>query len=108
MADPTRVRAADRCRVRTRASKHFGPPFFTKLIYFAGEQVGGLILDRVLAQAVFDITAMPHLLDAAGNQIDWIPYRYAVYLYWMQQTAARLPGSPRADTLERALFGEYR
>lgn len=88
--------------------RHFGPSFFTKLIYFAGEEGGGLILDRVMARAVADIAGMPHLLTESGRAIAWTPYRYAVYLDWMHATAARLAGSPPAETLERALFGEYR
>ena len=87
---------------------HFGPSFFSKLIYFAAEDTGGLILDKVLATAVHRVAGMPGLVDSAGNAITWSSYRYAVYLYWMQQTAARLANCPRPHALERALFEEYR
>jgi hypothetical protein len=45
---------------------------------------------------------MPYLVTAKGRSRAWSPYRYAVYLHWMHQTAHRLAVEP--DLLELTLF----
>ncbi len=78
----------------------FGPAFFTKFLYFTTP--GALILDNVLARKVAALSGMPHLVTRAGRSRAWSPYRYAVYLHWMRQTATMLDCSP--DELELTLF----
>ncbi len=77
-----------------------GPAFFTKVLYFSTP--GALILDNVLARAVHGLTGMPHLLNRTGGSREWTCYRYAVYVSWMGQTAAKVGIAP--DTLEYTLF----
>lgn len=83
---------------------HWGPAFFTKLLYFAdaARPQGALILDQVLSREVADLTGMPHLVDSRGRTRRWTGYRYGVYLAWMAQTAAEF--QVPADFLEYALF----
>ena len=80
--------------------KGFGPAFFTKFLYFTHPDA--LILDNVLAGKVATLSGLPHLVDRRGRSKTWSPYRYAVYLHWMCQTAATLKCSP--EELEFALF----
>jgi hypothetical protein len=77
-----------------------GPAFFTKLLYFTTD--GALILDNVIANAVHRFSRLPYLVTASGESRAWSPYRYAVYLHWMNQTAERLGVPP--DLLELAMF----
>lgn len=79
---------------------NFGPAFFTKFLYFTTP--GALILDNVLARAVHDLGRIPHLIAGRGRSVAWSPYRYAVYLKWMAQTARSLSAEP--DELELTLF----
>jgi hypothetical protein len=51
---------------------------------------------------VHRLTKMPYLVTAKGRSRAWSPYRYAVYLHWMHQTAHRLAVEP--DLLELTLF----
>jgi hypothetical protein len=78
----------------------FGPAFFTKFLYFATP--GALILDHRLAGAVHDLSGLPHLLTQDGRSVAWTPYRYAVYLHWMRQTADTVGVWP--EMLELTLF----
>jgi len=79
----------------------FGPAFFTKFLYFSTP--GALILDNRLANAVHDLSGgMPHLVTKDGRSEPWTPFRYAVYLHWMRQTAATVGVEP--DLLELTLF----
>ncbi|MEU8610707.1 hypothetical protein AB0C29_22230 [Actinoplanes sp. NPDC048791] len=78
----------------------YGPAFFTKFLYFTTP--GALILDHRLATAVHRLTKMPYLVTSRGRSRAWSPYRYAVYLHWMHQTAHRLAVEP--DLLELTLF----
>ncbi len=78
----------------------YGPAFFTKLLYFATP--GALILDSVLAAAVHRLSGIAHLVTADHRSLPWSPYRYAVYLNWMNHTAQRLAVEP--DVLECTLF----
>jgi hypothetical protein len=78
----------------------FGPAFFTKFLYFTTS--GALILDNVLAKKVKALSNMPYLVRPNGQSFEWSPYRYAVYLHWMRQTAERLECAP--DELELTLF----
>lgn len=78
----------------------FGPAFFTKFLYFTTPEA--LILDNVLARRVHDLAGVPHLVAGRGRSVAWSPYRYAVYLKWMQQTARALDAAP--DELELTLF----
>jgi hypothetical protein len=48
---------------------------------------GALILDSKLAAAVSRLSHLPSLVIADGRPLAWTPYRYAVYLHWMNQTA---------------------
>lgn len=82
----------------------FGPAFFTKFLYFSTP--GALILDNVLANAVQRRSELNHLVTARGRSVEWTPFRYAVYLHWMQQTAAMLDVSPQL--LELTLFSPPR
>lgn len=79
---------------------NFGPAFFTKFLYFTTP--GALILDNVLARRVHDLAGIPHLVVGRGRSVAWSPYRYAVYLKWMHQTAHALDAEP--DELELTLF----
>jgi len=78
----------------------YGPAFFTKLLYFSAP--GALILDNRLAKAVHRFSGIDYLVTATGRSYAWSPYRYAVYVYWMRQTATLLNVPP--DLLELALF----
>ncbi len=77
-----------------------GPAFFTKFLYFAVP--GALILDNRVANAVSQLSNLPHLVTADRRSVAWTPYRYAVYLHWMRQTAATVGVWP--GMLELALF----
>jgi hypothetical protein len=79
----------------------FGPAFFTKLLYFCTP--GALILDNRLANAVHSRSGLPYLVTAQGRSRAWTPYRYAVYLHWMRQTAEAVGVEP--EILELTLFG---
>jgi hypothetical protein len=78
----------------------YGPAFITKSLYFTVP--GALILDNRLANAVHDLSGMPNLVTAGGRSWPWTPYRYAVYLHWMRQTADAVDVEP--DLLELTLF----
>jgi hypothetical protein len=78
----------------------YGPAFFTKLLYFSTP--GALILDKVLANAVHKRSGIDHLVTVTGASVRWSPYRYAVYLQWMRQTAERVGTEP--EMLELTLF----
>jgi len=78
----------------------FGPAFFTKFLYFSTP--GALILDNRLANAVHSLSGLPHLVTEKGHSVAWTPYRYAVYLHWMRQTADAVGVEP--EILEPALF----
>ncbi len=78
----------------------YGPAFFTKLLYFAVP--GALILDNRLANAVHDLSGLRRLVSSAGRSRPWTPYRYAVYLQWMRQTAAAAGVEP--ELLEITIF----
>lgn len=77
-----------------------GPAFFTKFLYFAVP--GALILDNRVANAVYERSGLPHLVTADRRSVAWTPYRYAVYLHWMRQTAQTIGVLP--ETLELTLF----
>ncbi|SDI91113.1 hypothetical protein SAMN05444157_0757 [Frankineae bacterium MT45] len=66
----------------------YGPAFFTKFLYFGAP--GGLILDNVVASRVYSLSVMPHLVTTRYAALAWTPYRYAVYLHWMNQMTAAL------------------
>lgn len=70
----------------------FGPAFFTKFLYFCTP--GALILDNRLANAVCRLSRLPYLVTGNGRSLAWTPYRYSVYLHWMNQTA-RTAGAER-------------
>jgi hypothetical protein len=78
----------------------YGPAFFTKFLYFSTP--GALILDNRLANAVHQRSQLPHLVTSKRQSLAWTPYRYAVYLHWMQQTAQRADTEP--GLLELTLF----
>lgn len=78
----------------------FGPAFFTKFLYFCTP--GALILDNLLANAVHRLSRLPHLVTGNGHSLAWTPYRYAVYLHWMAQTAQTARVEP--ELLELTLF----
>lgn len=78
----------------------FGPAFFTKFLYFATP--GALVLDNRLANAVRNRSGLPYLVTPDGRSLAWTPYRYAVYLHWMRQTASTIGASP--EELELTLF----
>lgn len=78
----------------------FGPAFFTKFLYFSSP--GALILDNRLANVVSKLSQMPHLVTGNGLSLAWTPYRYSVYLHWMNQTARAAGVEP--ELLELALF----
>jgi hypothetical protein len=77
-----------------------GPAFFTKFLYFGVP--GALILDNRVACAVHERSRLPHLVTADRRSIAWTPYRYAVYLHWMRQTAQT--AGVRPETVELTLF----
>ncbi|SEH47716.1 hypothetical protein SAMN04489835_0259 [Mycolicibacterium rutilum] len=77
-----------------------GPAFFTKFLYFTSST--SLILDNVLARKVHELSGLPYLVRSGGQSYVWTPYRYAVYLHWMSQTADTLNCAP--DELELSLF----
>jgi hypothetical protein len=88
---------------------HWGPAFFTKLLYFAdtpGEAGSALILDNQTAWMVTQITGMEHLVDQRNRSGRWTAYRYGVYLAWMTMVSEQLQVRP--DFLEYALFLEAR
>lgn len=78
----------------------FGPAFFTKFLYFSTP--GALILDNRLANAVYGLSHLPNLVTRDGLSLAWTPYRYAVYLHWMTQTARAVGVEP--ELLEITLF----
>lgn len=78
----------------------FGPAFFTKFLYFSTP--GALILDNRLANAVYSRSRLPYLVTEKGRSLAWTPYRYAVYLHWMGQTASAIGVEP--ELLELTLF----
>jgi hypothetical protein len=78
----------------------YGPAFFTKFLYFSTP--GTLILDNRLANAVHKLSGLPKLVTKQGRSLPWTPYRYAVYLHWMRQTADALSTAP--EMLEATLF----
>ena len=63
---------------------------------------GALILDNRLANAVHEMSRLPHLINANRQSLAWTPYRYSVYLHWMMQTAGAVGVQP--DLLELTLF----
>ena len=86
----------------------YGPAFFTKFLYFTVP--GALILDARLAGRVAQLTGREYGYLAKGRPVAWTPYRYAVYLHWMRQTAAAISvhTAPRVvspELLELTLFG---
>jgi hypothetical protein len=88
---------------------HWGPAFFTKLLYFAdtpGAAGGALILDNQTAWMVSKITGMQHLVDQRNRSERWTAYRYGVYLAWMTMVSGQLQIRP--DFLEYSLFLEAR
>ncbi|XVV08288.1 hypothetical protein ACQP2X_25930 [Actinoplanes sp. CA-131856] len=85
----------------------YGPAFFTKFLYFTVP--GGLILDARLARRVARLTGSEYGYLKNGRPVAWTPYRYAVYLHWMRQSAAavsRYSGSRvvSPELLELTLF----
>jgi hypothetical protein len=78
----------------------FGPAFFTKFLYFSTP--GALILDNRLANAVFNRSRLPYLVTGNDRSLAWTPYRYAVYIHWMGQTARAAGAEP--ELLELTLF----
>ncbi len=78
----------------------YGPAFFTKFLYFSTP--GALILDNRLANAVHKLSRVPHLVTGNRQSLAWTPYRYAVYLHWMAQTAQTAGTDP--ELLELTLF----
>ena len=78
----------------------FGPAFFTKFLYFSTP--GALILDNRLANAVHRLSQLPNLVTGTGRSVTWTPYRYSVYLHWMNHTAQAIGVEP--ELLELTLF----
>ncbi len=78
----------------------YGPAFFTKFLDFSTP--GALILDNRMANAVYRLSRLPFLVTCDGHSLPWTPYRYAVYLHWMRQTARAIGIEP--DMLELTLF----
>jgi hypothetical protein len=78
----------------------FGPAFFTKFLYFSTP--GALILDARMARVVKQLSNLDHLVGSNGGIPAWTPYRYCVYLHWMEQTAQAAGVQP--DMLEVTLF----
>ncbi|MFH8737987.1 hypothetical protein [Streptomyces sp. NPDC017964] len=109
-----------------KAVPEFGPSFFTKLLYFAGQAlhaVPGLqpiILDRVLSLRLRPLAAAVGRatgLDPDGTvaawvwaEWDWTSHRYGVYLSFMHAAARQIagteawPSDAAPDLLECALF----
>lgn len=86
------------------AAKHWGAAFFTKALYFglrSDSTRSPLILDRVMARQVTQLSDMPHLLYR-GFGYNWSANRYGAYLAWMRQTAEHFGVSP--ELLEYSLF----
>lgn len=86
---------------------HYGPAFFTKLLYFTGGRA--LILDAVLAGRVHELSGLSKLVDEQGRPRAWSPYRYDVYLHWMEQTSSAVTAadpsvSATPSLVELALF----
>ncbi|SNY52810.1 8-oxoguanine DNA glycosylase OGG fold protein [Paractinoplanes atraurantiacus] len=86
----------------------YGPAFFTKFLYFAVP--GALILDARLARRVARLTGDEYGYLKNGRPVAWTPYRYAVYLHWMRQSAAAVSrysdtGVVSPELLELTLFG---
>lgn len=54
------------------------------------------------AKAVYERSGLWHLVTSDGRSVPWTPYRYAVYLHWMRQTAQAIGVRPAA--LELTLF----
>jgi len=63
---------------------------------------GALILDNRLANALHRLNQLPNLVTEDGRSLTWTPYRYAVYMHWMTQTARTVGVTP--DLLELTLF----
>ncbi|MFE4444467.1 hypothetical protein [Streptomyces sp. NPDC056820] len=104
----------------------FGPSFFTKFLYFAGQALSGepalkpLILDRVLSSRLRSLAisvGQETGLDPDGSiaawvwaDWDWTPHRYGVYLSFMHAAARQVASTPAwpshaaPDLLEYALF----
>lgn len=78
----------------------YGPAFFTKFLYFSTP--GALILDARMARAVSRLSTLTNLVNPNGTIPAWTPYRYSVYLHWMNQTAAACGVTP--ELLELTLF----
>jgi hypothetical protein len=94
---PDRAAPGQRPWARLRG---YGPAFFTKFLYFSTP--GSLILDNRLANAVYNLSQLPHLVTENRQSLNWTPYRYSVYLHWMNQTAQAVGVEP--DLLELTLF----
>jgi len=90
----------------TRIVPHWGPAFFTKLLYFADASGTALILDNQLARIVHRLSGMDHLVKRYGRSECWTTWRYGVYLAWMHRAADMMEVRP--DFLEYALFTEAR
>lgn len=78
----------------------YGPAFFTKFLYFSTP--AALILDARMARAVSRLSNLPNLVNTNGTIPAWTPYRYSVYLHWMNQTAEACGATP--ELLELTLF----
>jgi hypothetical protein len=109
-----------------KAVPGFGPSFFTKFLYFAGQALPTmsglqpLILDRVLSLRLRSLAAAVGRetgLDPDGTvaawvwaEWDWTPHRYSVYLSFMHAAARQVasteawPSGAAPDLLEYALF----
>ncbi|WP_371100928.1 hypothetical protein [Streptomyces sp. PU_AKi4] len=118
--------AVDAYTVLHKAVPQFGPSFFTKFLYFAGQALPAvpgpqpLILDRVLSLRLRPLAVAVGResgLDPDGTvaawvwaEWDWTPHRYSVYLSFMHAATRQLAGTkawqPGAapDLLEYALF----
>jgi Putative 8-oxoguanine DNA glycosylase OGG-like protein len=86
---------------------HWGPAFYTKLLYFAsipGGARSALILDNQTGWMISAITGMDHFVDQHNRSERWTAYRFGVYLAWMTEVSAQLKVQP--DFLEYALFME--
>ncbi|MFI2761743.1 hypothetical protein ACH5A3_23175 [Streptomyces echinatus] len=119
--------AVDAYTVLHKAVPGFGPSFFTKFLYFAGQALPTapdprpLILDRVLSlrlRALAAALGRETGVDPEGTvaawvwaEWDWTPHRYDVYLSFMHAAARQIAGTPAwpsgatPDLLECALFG---
>lgn len=87
------------------AAEHWGAAFFTKTLYFGlrgqSDTEPALILDKVMATQVVELSRLPHMLHRGGGY-NWSYYRYGVYAAWMVQTAEEFHVSP--ELLEYSLF----